>query len=94
MARKFDLTAKYFKNKRVELNLTQAELAEELGFSSPQIVSNWERGICSPPLNAAYKMVHKLGLPMNEVAEIMTEQSRIFFLEKLRPAVKKKRKAS
>ncbi len=39
---------KAFKTVRVKANLTQAELAEELGYSSTQFISNVERGVCLP----------------------------------------------
>lgn len=39
---------------RENAELSQGDLAEKMGYSSPQIVSNWERGICIvPPKKAA-----------------------------------------
>lgn len=31
--------------------LTQNDVAEKLGYSSPQFISNWERGLSCPPVN-------------------------------------------
>jgi transcriptional regulator with XRE-family HTH domain len=42
--------AGYLKDKRVAAGLTQSEVAKKLGYSSPQFVSNWERGLANPPV--------------------------------------------
>ena len=41
------------KDKRVESGYTQLQLANKLGYSNPQFISNWERGICLPPIKQA-----------------------------------------
>lgn len=40
----------FLKEKRVTAGLTQSEVARKLGYSSPQFVSNWERGLANPPV--------------------------------------------
>lgn len=42
--------AGFLKEKRVAVGLTQSEVAKKLGYSSPQFVSNWERGLANPPV--------------------------------------------
>ena len=42
--------AGFLKEKRVSASLTQSEVAKKLGYSSPQFVSNWERGLANPPV--------------------------------------------
>jgi transcriptional regulator with XRE-family HTH domain len=42
--------AGFLKEKRVVAGLTQSEVARKLGYSSPQFVSNWERGLANPPV--------------------------------------------
>jgi transcriptional regulator with XRE-family HTH domain len=42
--------AKHAKELREKAGLTQAEVAKCLKLSTPQMVSNWERGMCYPPL--------------------------------------------
>lgn len=42
--------ATFLKKKRIEAGLTQSEVASELGYSSPQFISNWERGLANPPV--------------------------------------------
>jgi len=44
--------ATFLRQKRIDAKLSQKEVAESLGYSTPQFVSNWERGLSSPPLKA------------------------------------------
>lgn len=37
------------KEARKHVRITQAQLAERLGYSSPQFISNWERGVARIP---------------------------------------------
>lgn len=47
------------KDARVAKGLTQADLSKALGFSTPQFISNAERGLCQiPPRH--YKKLAKL----------------------------------
>ena len=40
------------KRLRVKAGLKQKEVASKLGYSTPQFISNWERGISSPPVKS------------------------------------------
>jgi len=44
------------KSKRIELGYSQERLAEILGYSSGQFVSNWERGESFPPIDRLAKL--------------------------------------
>jgi transcriptional regulator with XRE-family HTH domain len=81
--RKFESTSKYFRQKRLDAEITQAELAEALGFTSAQIVSNWERGICAPPMASLRSLIKILKLDAEEVTDVITEENRRFLLENL-----------
>ncbi len=83
MPRRFEYTAKYFRDKRIEAGKTQSELAEQLGFSSAQIVSNWERGICAPPMASLKTLIKILKLDPEEVTDVITEENRRFLVETL-----------
>lgn len=45
------ILAKFLKEKRVQSGLSQKDVAEKLGYSTSQFISNWERGISHPPMN-------------------------------------------
>lgn len=44
---------------RTGAKLTQAALATKLGYSSPQFVSNWERGKALPPFKTLPKIARQ-----------------------------------
>lgn len=45
------LLAAHLKTMRHKAGLSQKEVSRALGYTSCQIVSNWERGLCHPPLS-------------------------------------------
>lgn len=61
--------ALYLKKKRVAAGLSQAEVSEKLGYSSPQFVSNWERGLAKPPLFAMSKLMKLYSANAEEVLD-------------------------
>ena len=42
--------AKFLKASRGNAKLSQLEVANHLGYSTPQFISNWERGVSAPPI--------------------------------------------
>lgn len=42
----------YTRQLRIRAGLSQLDVADKLKFKSGQVVSNWERGFCRPPLKA------------------------------------------
>jgi transcriptional regulator with XRE-family HTH domain len=68
--------AKYLTDARKDAGLSQWEVAKKLGYSSSQIVSNWERAMQSPPLNNLKKLCDLYSLNAEEVADLFVEQYR------------------
>jgi transcriptional regulator with XRE-family HTH domain len=60
----------YLNAARLEKNLTQKELADALGYSSPQFVSNWERGVAVPPLKRTRQLIRLLGLSTTKYIDL------------------------
>lgn len=56
---------KYIAEKRKALNLTQAQLAEQLGMSDKS-VSKWERGVCLPDVSVYQPLCDALEISLNE----------------------------
>ncbi len=52
MSKHFEPLGQFLRNARISADLSQDEVAQTLGFSSPQFISNWERGKCKPPLKS------------------------------------------
>lgn len=53
--KKHDRAGEVLREIREKMNLTQYEFADKVGVH-PQMVSNWERGLCSPPKNKLKKI--------------------------------------
>ena len=72
---------KYLQKKRINADMTQIEVARKLGYSSAQFISNFERGLCSPPLKQMKKLTNLYDLDPGEVIDIMMKE-RLEILEK------------
>ena len=64
----------YLRDKRLGLNLSQADVADMLKLSSAQFVSNVERGLCNMPLKKLNILVKHLKLDKNKVESLLTNQ--------------------
>lgn len=71
---------------REKRGLTQAQLAKALGYTSPQFISNWERGICQPPPEKFPKIAKLLKISVNTLIDLRLKQTE----KKLRKAFKLK----
>lgn len=63
--------AQTFRTARKQSGLTQAKLAKKCGFPSSQYVSNWERGVATPPLTTLPKLCRILGVDAKKVAALL-----------------------
>lgn len=41
---------------RVRANLSQRDVANHMGYATPQFISNWERGVSCPPVESVKKL--------------------------------------
>lgn len=73
----------YLKQKRLSLNLTQAELAGMLGNVHVQFISNWERGLCAPPNHCFEKLIEVLNLSRDKLVKVMVEDSKNIIIAKV-----------
>lgn len=65
----------FLREERTRSGLTQSEVASKLGYSSPQFISNFERGLCSPPIKQLKLMVKLYKMDAKKVIDlILTEQ--------------------
>lgn len=48
--------AAFLKDAREAKGLSQAEVAKHLGYTSPQFISNWERGTAAPPAKILFQL--------------------------------------
>jgi len=80
----------YLKTKRQQLGLTQAEVAKKLSYASPQFISNFERGLCSPPLKNLKTLVNLYQIPVDEIMNLMLKEQEIILRTALSPTADKK----
>jgi len=85
----------FLKQARLAAKLSQSQVAKQLGYFTPQFISNWERGQSNPPVSqlkriaALYKIAPD-GLFEQVLAEVVRhtkqEMERKFFGSKKRSA--------
>ncbi len=65
--------AAFLKEKRIAAGLTQSEVAKKLGYSSPQFVSNWERGLANPPVFVLRDLTKMYKVPVEQMCDLIVE---------------------
>jgi transcriptional regulator with XRE-family HTH domain len=84
----------YLRQKRLDSGLSQLDVARVLGYSSPQFVSNWERGLVSPPLETIAVLIDLYKIPAQEVVNRILEETRDYLESVLTTARRRKGKAA
>lgn len=80
---RFEVLGRYLKQKRKASGLTQWEVAKELGYTSPQFISNFERGLCAPSFDTLPRLIKMYRIPQNEILELLLKQQEEYLREKL-----------
>jgi transcriptional regulator with XRE-family HTH domain len=65
--------AGFLKEKRISAGLTQSEVAQKMGYSSPQFVSNWERGLANPPVFVLRDLTKMYKVSADSMFDILVE---------------------
>ena len=73
-------TGEFLKNRRLELNLTQAFVSSHMGYFTNQFVSNCERGVSFPPRKTLKRLCSILKCKVKEV-EILILEDKISILQ-------------
>lgn len=71
-----NILGSYLKRKRIEAGMAQMDVARKLGYSTPQYISNFERGVCQPSMKILTKLVDAYGLDLKEFFEVIIEQQK------------------
>lgn len=66
----------FLKEKRESADLSQGDVKTLLGYKSPQLVSDWERGICGPPRDALAKLVKAYKIKPQVLIDLFLEAER------------------
>jgi len=70
---------KYLQKKRKLAKLSQGKVSKLLGYSSPQMISNIERGTCAPPMDALKKMAALYKISASEMTETLLQVQKDYF---------------
>lgn len=79
----------FLKGKRLKQGYSQAELATMLGYASPQFVSDWERGISSPPMKKLPELASALQVKIDVLFELLVDLATTQLKENLQEEFKK-----
>ena len=82
---------KYLKSKRKENGMSQSEVAQKLGYATPQFISNFERGLCAPPLPKLKTLIKLFNISQEEVIQLMLAQQEKYWKRMLSNGVEKAR---
>jgi transcriptional regulator with XRE-family HTH domain len=73
----------FLRESRERAGRTQGEVARALKYSTPQFVSNWERGISLPPFDVLPRLIHVLEIKPKAMMEALrVYQDELFKLRK------------
>src|SRR6185312_16414957 len=67
------IVGKFLRQSRLHAGLTQWDVAHHLQYSTAQFISNWERGVSLPPLDALPRLATLFGVPGREMIDTMHE---------------------
>jgi transcriptional regulator with XRE-family HTH domain len=73
----------FLKDVREDVAMTQADVSQRLGYTSPQFISNIERGISVVPLKTLSRMLSLYKVSAEGVVKIILESQRKLLREKL-----------
>ncbi len=86
---KSEKLSKFLKEHREKSGLTQSELADKLGYTNAQFVSNWERGLSAPPPKTISELVQILDLNQNALMKIILDDQKEFWQKQLQSKSKR-----
>lgn len=78
----------FLKTAREQGGMTQLQLSRKLGLTSPQFVSNWERGVARVPIRTLAKLVKLFKLEIELVIDLRTRDSRDYLTQFLNRRLK------
>lgn len=74
--RKYLTIGKFLKKKRVAIGLTQDDVKRVLGYTSAQVISDWERGVCGPPIESLSKLCKAYKMSTESIVDLILSAER------------------
>ena len=66
----------YLKAKRLAAKLSQSDASRALGYSGPQFISNFERGLCAPPIGKLKILIDLYNISPKELTYLLMKEQR------------------
>jgi transcriptional regulator with XRE-family HTH domain len=67
--------ADFLKQQRAAAGLSQGDVADKFGYSTPQFISNWERGVSRPPINVLKKIGELYKISAEDLFEVVLSET-------------------
>jgi len=77
---------------REDKGMTQKQLADKLGIASAQLISNWERGLCAPPIKKLGNLASILGIEFDPTFDLVMKYKTEGARQKAAAEIKRPRK--
>lgn len=77
-----------WKNLREKAGLTQRDVSDQLGYSTPQFISNVERGRCRFPVQKLPKIKKLYRLSADQVIELFLSEEKVNLLRVFKRSTK------
>lgn len=74
----------YIRKCREKSGLSQGDVADALGYSTAQFISNWERGLASPPLTTLPRLQKLIGIKVNTFINLYVAETRRMIRQEMR----------
>lgn len=74
----------FLKAKREKAGLTQKQVSDVLGYTTPQFVSSWERGEREPPMSAIWRLASIYNISAEKIFDVMLDYRRTMIEQELR----------
>jgi len=75
----------FLKDLRIRAGLSQLELSLKMGYSTPQFISNWERGVSEPPCKSIKKLSQVLSYDESDLRRVLAN----FLIQKKTAQIKR-----
>lgn len=73
MAKKLVSLGQFLKASRQSAGLSQKAVATKFGYTTPQFISNWERGVSFPPVNILKRLAEFYKVNPDDLFEILLQ---------------------
>lgn len=60
---------------RKDVGLSQADVSNAIGYTTPQFISNWERGVSVPPVSAVRKLADLYKVPVAHLKYLLINRA-------------------